>query len=53
MLKYASKRFLEMSLSVLATVIGAYVANHYVGSKSPADASALFVSTKAEPRGKT
>jgi hypothetical protein len=51
MLKYASKLFLEMSLSVLATVIGAYVANHYVGGKSPADASALFVSTKAEPRG--
>jgi hypothetical protein len=51
MLKYASKLFLKMSLSVLATVIGAYVANHYVGGKSPADVSALFVSTKAELSG--
>jgi hypothetical protein len=51
MLKYASKLFLEMSLSVLATVIGAYVANHYVWGKSPADVSALFASTKVDPEG--
>jgi hypothetical protein len=51
MLKYASKLFLRMSLSVLATVIGAYVANHYIGGKSRPDVSALFANTKAEPRG--
>jgi hypothetical protein len=50
MLKYASKLFLKMSLSVLATVIGAYVASHYVGGKLPADVSALFVSTKVDPK---
>jgi hypothetical protein len=51
MLKYASKLFLEVSLSVLATVIGAYVANHYVGGKFPPDVSALFANAKAELRG--
>ncbi|SEC68344.1 hypothetical protein SAMN05444164_2463 [Bradyrhizobium erythrophlei] len=50
MLKYASKLLLEMSLSVLATVISAYVAGHYVGGKSPADVSALSVSTQVDSK---
>jgi hypothetical protein len=50
-LKYASKRFLEIFLSVLATVVGAYIANHYVGGKSRADVSASSESTTVDPKG--
>jgi hypothetical protein len=49
MLKVASKFFLEKILpSVIATVTGAYIVNHYVVSK-PADAPAAAAISTADP----
>jgi hypothetical protein len=49
MLKYASKFFLEKILpSVVATVAGAYIVNHYVVSK-PADAPVAAAVSTADP----
>jgi hypothetical protein len=38
MLKYASKFFLNIFLSVLATVIGSHLANQYIAGGPAADA---------------
>jgi len=38
MLRYVSKFFLEILPSVVATVVGAYIVNHYISPKSPAEA---------------
>ena len=49
MLKYASKFFFEKVLpSVMATVAGAYIVNHYIVSK-PADAPAAALSSAVMP----
>ena len=54
MLKYVSKFALDILPSVVATIIGAYIVNHYIVAK-PADAPvAAAVSTsdpaKADPK---
>src|SRR3954469_19331847 len=38
MLKYLSKFVLEILPSVVATIIGAYIVNHYIAPKSAVDA---------------
>jgi hypothetical protein len=40
MMKYVSKIALDIFPSVLATIIGAYIVNHYINSKPAADAAA-------------
>jgi hypothetical protein len=51
--KYVSKFTIDILPSVLATIIGAYIVNHYIVAK-PADAPAAAVSTsdpaKADPK---
>jgi hypothetical protein len=50
MLKFASKFLLEKIFpSVIATVAGAYIVNHYIVNK-PADAPAASIEAKADPR---
>ena len=49
MLKYLSKFTLDVLPSLLATVIGAYIVNHYIATKPGANAPAAAVST-AEPQ---
>jgi hypothetical protein len=51
MLKYASKLLLDISLSVLATVVGAYLANHYVAGTSIAKAPIPVADTAVDPKG--
>jgi hypothetical protein len=48
MLKLASKFALDIFPSVIATILGAYIVNHYINAKPPADAAAA-VST-ADPK---
>jgi hypothetical protein len=48
MLKLVSKFAMDVFPSVIATIIGAYIVNHYINNKAPADA-ATAVST-AEPK---
>jgi hypothetical protein len=40
MLKLASKFALDIFPSVIATILGAYIVNHYINAKPPADAAA-------------
>jgi hypothetical protein len=49
MLKLASKFALDIFPSVIATIIGAYIVNHYINAKPPAPATAAAVST-ADPK---
>jgi len=50
MLKLASKFAMDIFPSVIATILGAYIVNHYINTKSPAvDAAAAAVST-ADPK---
>jgi len=50
MLKLASKFAMDIFPSVIATILGAYIVNHYINTKSPAvDATAAAVST-ADPK---
>jgi hypothetical protein len=51
MLKYASKLLLDIFLSVLATVVGAYLVNHYVASTSIAEAPIPVAGTAVDPKG--
>jgi hypothetical protein len=51
MLKYASKLLLDIFLSVLATVVGAYLANHYVAGTSIAKAPIPVADTAVDPKG--
>src|SRR6202043_464958 len=55
MLNYLKKFAMDILPSVAATIIGAYIVNHYIATKSPADAPAAVVSTAetkpAEPQG--
>ena len=50
MLNYLKKFAVDIFPSVAATVIGAYIVNHYIVSKPAADAPAAVVST-ANPKG--
>jgi len=45
MLKLASKFAMDILPSVIATVIGAYIVNHYVNNRPPAGATAAAVSS--------
>ena len=52
MLKYVSKFALDILPSVVATIIGAYIVNHYIVAK-PADApAAAAVSTDRSPKSR-
>jgi hypothetical protein len=50
MLKYASKFFLNIFLSVLATVIGSYLANQYIARRPAAEAPVSLDAT-IDPKG--
>jgi len=50
--KYISKFAMDILPSVAATIIGAYIVNHYIATKPAANAPAAAVST-AEPQAKT
>jgi hypothetical protein len=52
MLNYLKKFAMEIVPSVAATIIGAYIVNHYIAAKPAADAPAAAVST-AKPRPDT
>jgi hypothetical protein len=49
MLKYLTKIAMDILPSVVATVIGAYIVNHYIAYRPAADAPAVAVST-ADPK---
>jgi len=45
MLKYASKFAMDILPSVVATIVGAYIVNHYIATKPAADAPAAAMSS--------
>jgi hypothetical protein len=47
MLKLASKFAMDIFPSVIATILGAYIVNHYINAKPPADAAAM---SSADPK---
>ena len=49
MLRYASKLFLEIFLSVLATVIGSYLASQYIAGRPAADAPVSLAGAIVDP----
>ena len=50
MLKYASKFFLNIFLSVLATVIGSHLANQYIADRPAADAPVSLADATIDPK---
>jgi len=50
MLKYLTKFALDVLPSVVATILGAYIVNHYINTKSDADAPAAAVMSPADPK---
>ena len=50
MLKHLTKIAMDILPSVVATVIGAYIVNHYINARPAADAPAAAVSS-ADPKG--
>ena len=50
MLKYASKFFLNIFLSVLATVIGSHLANQYIAGRPAADAPVSLADVTIDPK---
>jgi hypothetical protein len=50
MLKYASKLFLRMFLSVVATVIGSCLANQYIAGRPAADAPVSLAGATVDPK---
>ncbi len=50
MLKYLTKFALDVLPSVVATILGAYIVNHYINTKSDADAPAAAVVSAADPK---
>jgi hypothetical protein len=50
MLKYLTKFALDVLPSVVATILGAYIVNHYINTKSDADAPAAAVVSPADPK---
>jgi hypothetical protein len=51
MLNYLKKFAVDIFPSVAATVIGAYIVNHYIVSKPSADAPAAAAASTANPKG--
>jgi hypothetical protein len=49
MLKYVSKFAMDILPSVVATIIGAYIVNHYIATK-PADAPVAAAASTADPK---
>jgi hypothetical protein len=53
MLKYIAKISMDIFPSVLATIIGAYIVNHYINAKPAADApAAVMAPAEAGKNGK-
>jgi hypothetical protein len=53
MLKYIAKISMDIFPSVLATIIGAYIVNHYINAKPAADApAAVTAPAEAGKNGK-
>jgi hypothetical protein len=50
MLKYLTKFALDVLPSVVATILGAYIVNHYINTKSDADAPAAAVASTADSK---
>ena len=50
MLKYLTKFALDVLPSVVATILGAYIVNHYINAKSDADAPPAAMASVADPR---
>ena len=50
MLKYVSKFALDILPSVVATIIGAYIVNHYIATKPGADAPLAAAASTADPK---
>jgi hypothetical protein len=50
MLKYVSKFALDILPSVVATIIGAYIVNHYIATKPGADAPVAAAAASADPK---
>jgi hypothetical protein len=50
MLKYVSKIALDILPSVFATIIGAYIVNHYIATKPGPDAPVAAAVSSAEPK---
>ena len=53
MLKYVSKFAMDILPSVAATIIGAYIVNHYITAKPATDAPAAAVSASEFEQGCT
>jgi hypothetical protein len=52
MLKYLTKFALDVLPSVVATILGAYIVNHYINAKSDTDAPAAAMVAPANPNPK-
>lgn len=50
MLKYLTKFALDVLPSVVATILGAYIVNHYINTKSDTDVPAAAVASTADPK---
>jgi hypothetical protein len=50
MLKYLTKFALDVLPSVVATILGAYIVNHYINAKSDADAPPAAMASVADPK---
>jgi hypothetical protein len=50
MLKYLTKFALDVLPSVVATILGAYIVNHYINTKSDTDAPPAAVASTADPK---
>ena len=50
MLKYASKFFLNILLSILATVIGSHLSNQYIAGRAAADAPVSLADATIDPK---
>jgi hypothetical protein len=53
MLKYASKLFLKISLSVVATIISSYLANQYVAGRSATRGPVSLAGATVDPKKPT
>ena len=50
MLKLVSKFAMDVFPSVIATIIGAYIVNHYINNKTPADSATAAAVSTADPK---
>src|SRR5579863_9725261 len=53
MLKLASKFAMDIFPSVIATILGAYIVNHYINNKAPAPGTTAAAVSTAEPKKAT